>query len=88
MKQQKLIVINQYKTDQICSNYGYDDRKHKLEMRYWICLKCHTKYDKDIITSKIALITFYYIHQINKVEGVLKSLFTIRSLPLNGYKTQ
>lgn len=48
----KLILINPYKTSQICSNCGYDDGKHRLEIRNWICPKCKVHHDRDINASK------------------------------------
>jgi len=48
----QLIAINPFKTSQICSNCGYDDGKHKLDIREWTCPNCHKTLDRDINASK------------------------------------
>lgn len=48
----QLIVVNPYKTSQICSDCGYDDGKHTLAIRNWICPKCHVHHDRDINAAK------------------------------------
>lgn len=48
----ELIVINPYKTSQICSNCGYDSGKKSLDIRKWTCQKCHKEHDRDINASK------------------------------------
>ena len=48
----KLIAINPFKTSQICSNCGYDDGKHELDIREWTCPNCHKTLDRDINASK------------------------------------
>ena len=48
----KLIVVSPFKTSQICSNCGYDDGKHELNIREWTCPKCHENHDRDINASK------------------------------------
>ena len=48
----ELMVVNPYKTSQICSECGYDDGKHTLDVRSWICPKCGTKQDRDINAAK------------------------------------
>jgi len=48
----KLAVVNPYKTSQICSSCGYDDGKHTLDIRKWICPNCGTKHDRDINAAK------------------------------------
>ncbi|RYL87545.1 transposase, partial [Sporolactobacillus sp. THM7-4] len=48
----KLIVVNPYKTSQICSHCGYDDGKHTLDIREWTCPKCHAHHDRDINAAK------------------------------------
>jgi len=48
----KLITVNPYKTSQICSNCGYDDGKHELDIRDWTCPTCHVRHDRDINASK------------------------------------
>lgn len=50
--QKKLIVIDPYKTSQLCSNCGYDDGKQALKIREWTCPKCHKDLDRDINASK------------------------------------
>lgn len=48
----ELIVVNPYKTSQICSYCGYDDGKHGLNIREWTCPQCHSYHDRDINASK------------------------------------
>ena len=48
----ELIIVNPYKTSQICSNCGYDDGKHGLNIREWTCPQCHIHHDRDINASK------------------------------------
>jgi len=48
----QLVVIDPYKTSQICSNCGYDDGKHELDVRDWSCPNCHVHHDRDINASK------------------------------------
>jgi putative transposase len=44
----QLVTVNPRKTSQICSNCGYDDGKHELNIRQWTCPKCGTNHDRDI----------------------------------------
>ena len=44
----KLVVVNPYKTSQVCSSCGYDDGKHTLDIREWVCPNCGTNQDRDI----------------------------------------
>lgn len=53
----ELVVVNPYKTSQICSSCGYDDGKHTLDIRSWICPSCGTKHDRDINAAKNILNT-------------------------------
>ena len=48
----ELVLVNPYKTSQICSECGYDDGKHTLDIREWVCHKCGTKHDRDINAAK------------------------------------
>ena len=48
----KLITVNPYKTSQICSSCGYDDGKHELDIREWICPQCHKHLDRDVNAAK------------------------------------
>lgn len=48
----QLNVVNPYKTSQICSNCGYDDGKHELDVREWMCPQCKTRLDRDVNASK------------------------------------
>ena len=48
----ELVVVNPYKTSQICSICGYDDGKHTLDIREWTCPNCGTKHDRDINAAK------------------------------------
>ncbi|MBL3530677.1 transposase [Companilactobacillus zhachilii] len=48
----KLVVVNPFKTSQYCSECGYDDGKHELDIRQWICPNCHSNNDRDINASK------------------------------------
>ncbi|WP_195701155.1 RNA-guided endonuclease TnpB family protein [Companilactobacillus futsaii] len=48
----KLLVVNPFKTSQICSNCGYDDGKHELDIREWDCPICGIHHDRDINASK------------------------------------
>ena len=51
----ELMVVNPYKTSQICSECGYDDGKHTLDIRSWICPNCGTNHDRDINAAKNTL---------------------------------
>ena len=44
----QLVTVNPRKTSQICSNCGYDDGKHTLDIRQWTCPHCGTHHDRDI----------------------------------------
>ncbi|WP_156403043.1 RNA-guided endonuclease InsQ/TnpB family protein, partial [Companilactobacillus farciminis] len=48
----KFLVVNPFKTSQICSNCGYDDGKHELDIREWDCPSCGIHHDRDINASK------------------------------------
>ena len=48
----QLVTVNPRKTSQICSNCGYDDGKHELSVRQWVCPKCKTHHDRDINAAK------------------------------------
>lgn len=48
----QLVTVNPRKTSQICSNCGYDDGKHTLEIRQWTCSKCGINHDRDINAAK------------------------------------
>ena len=48
----QLVIVNPRKTSQICSNCGYDDGKHTLDIRQWTCPQCHTHHDRDINAAK------------------------------------
>lgn len=44
----QLVIVNPRKTSQICSNCGYDDGKHTLDIRKWTCPNCGASHDRDI----------------------------------------
>ncbi|WP_144054582.1 zinc ribbon domain-containing protein, partial [Lactiplantibacillus plantarum] len=44
----QLVTVNPRKTSQICSSCGYDDGKHTLDIRQWICPNCGINHDRDI----------------------------------------
>lgn len=44
----QLVTVNPRKTSQICSNCGYDDGKHTLDIRQWKCPSCGISHDRDI----------------------------------------
>jgi len=48
----KLIIVNPFKTSQFCAECGYDDGKHDLDIRKWMCPNCHSNNDRDINASK------------------------------------
>ena len=48
----QLVTVNPRKTSQICSNCGYDDGKHTLDVRQWICPNCGMNHDRDINAAK------------------------------------
>lgn len=48
----QLVTVNPYKTSQICSNCGYDDGKHTLDVREWTCPNCGINHDRDINAAK------------------------------------
>jgi putative transposase len=48
----KLVIVNPYKTSQICSECGYDDGKHTLDIRDWTCPGCGHHHDRDINAAK------------------------------------
>ena len=47
----QLVTVNPRKTSQICSNCGFDDGKHELNIREWTCSNCGTTHDRDINAS-------------------------------------
>jgi len=48
----ELVVVNPYKTSQVCYSCGYDDGKHALDIREWICPNCGARHDRDINAAK------------------------------------
>ncbi|WKB37210.1 zinc ribbon domain-containing protein [Terrilactibacillus sp. S3-3] len=48
----QLIIVNPHKTSQICSHCGYDNGKHALDIRDWICPECSIHHDRDINAAK------------------------------------
>ena len=48
----QLVTVNPRKTSQICSNCGFDDGKHALDIREWTCPKCGINHDRDINAAK------------------------------------
>ncbi|KRN01214.1 transposase, IS605 OrfB family [Levilactobacillus senmaizukei DSM 21775 = NBRC 103853] len=48
----QLVTVNPRKTSQICSDCGYDDGKHTLDIRQWTCPKCGVQHDRDINAAK------------------------------------
>ena len=48
----QLVTVNPRKTSQICSNCGYDDGKHTLDIRQWTCPNCGFNHDRDINAAK------------------------------------
>ena len=48
----QLVTVNPRKTSQICSNCGFDDGKHTLDVRQWKCPKCGMNHDRDINAAK------------------------------------
>lgn len=53
----ELVTVNPRKTSQICSNCGYDDGKHTLDIREWTCPQCGVSHDRDINAAKNILST-------------------------------
>jgi transposase, IS605 OrfB family, central region len=48
----QLVIVNPYKTSQICSYCGQDDGKHELAVREWDCPQCGRRHDRDINAAK------------------------------------
>lgn len=48
----QLVIVNPRKTSQICSNCGYDDGKHTLDIRQWTCPSCGVSHDRDINAAR------------------------------------
>jgi putative transposase len=48
----EVMAVSPYKTSQRCSECGYDDGKHELNVREWTCPQCHTHHDRDINAAK------------------------------------
>lgn len=48
----QLVIVNPRKTSQICSNCGFDDGKHTLDIRQWKCPNCGVNHDRDINAAK------------------------------------
>jgi len=48
----QLVTVNPRKTSQICSDCGYDDGKHTLDIREWTCPNCGMNHDRDINAAK------------------------------------
>lgn len=53
----QLVTVNPKKTSQICSNCGYDDGKHTLDIREWTCPNCGINHDRDINAARNILKT-------------------------------
>ncbi|WP_204988002.1 RNA-guided endonuclease TnpB family protein [Sporolactobacillus pectinivorans] len=47
----ELVLVNSYKTSQLCSTCGYDDGKKALAIREWTCPQCGTHHDRDVNTA-------------------------------------
>ncbi|MFD1431056.1 RNA-guided endonuclease TnpB family protein, partial [Lacticaseibacillus mingshuiensis] len=48
----QVVAVSPYKTSQRCSNCGYDDGKHELDVREWTFPQCGTRHDRDINAAK------------------------------------
>lgn len=48
----EVMAVSPYKTSQRCSECGYDDGKHELNVREWTCPQCHAHHDRDINAAK------------------------------------
>ncbi|TGA98732.1 transposase [Sporolactobacillus shoreae] len=48
----ELVLVNPYKTSQLCSTCGYDDGKKALAIREWTCPQCGTHHDRDVNAAK------------------------------------
>ncbi|KRL20760.1 RNA-guided endonuclease TnpB family protein [Lentilactobacillus kisonensis] len=48
----QLVTVNPRRISQICSNCHYDDGKHPLDIRQWICPNCGINHDRDINAAK------------------------------------
>ncbi|MDN3954212.1 RNA-guided endonuclease TnpB family protein [Sporolactobacillus laevolacticus] len=48
----QLMVVNPYKTSQICSHCRHDDGKHELGVREWTCPHCGRSHDRDVNAAK------------------------------------
>ncbi|WP_062323506.1 RNA-guided endonuclease TnpB family protein [Halolactibacillus sp. JCM 19043] len=48
----ELIIVNPYKTSQVCSSCGVETGKKPLSVRHFTCPTCHTQHDRDINASK------------------------------------
>ena len=48
----ELIMVNPYKTPQICSSCDFDDGKHALDIRDWDCPNCHAHHESDVNAAK------------------------------------
>jgi putative transposase len=44
----ELVLVNPYKTSQICSTCGHDDGKKALSIREWTCPHCGSHHDRDV----------------------------------------
>lgn len=51
-----LIIVDPYKTSQLCSTCGHDAGKKALNVRHWDCSVCYTTHDRDINAGKNILI--------------------------------
>jgi putative transposase len=65
----KLVVVNPYKTSQLCSFCSQDTGKKALSIRRFECPNCHTKHDRDINASiNILNIGLKHLEEISKVS--------------------
>jgi putative transposase len=48
----QLVIVNPYKTSQMCSECGYPSGKKTLDIREWTCGNCGTHHDRDINAAK------------------------------------
>lgn len=51
----QLVVVDPYKTSQICPNCDYDDGKHLLNVREWTCPSCGITHDRDVAGAQMIL---------------------------------
>lgn len=62
---QVVLIDRYYPSSKICSHCGYKNKDLRLSDRFWTCLCCGTKHDRDINAARNILVEGQRIHKQN-----------------------